>query len=253
MEFAADVRPTCGFNDTAGFVQPIESRKGIGLQRAAERGQMSGRMFRLAIGRVGKPNRRRVRASRRPIVTHIGPQTTGLCFAVSWSQHRNRYVIGVEFRRIEHVLTDRIDQGLQYPARTADPTRQRRAIQFHACTGVDPGLPIQRQMIRILSHDHVRQQTGPSQSVVNRAIRSRFLHDRVTLCTSQLRPHCTSHFETPWHELQRFRNIVAQGTERATAVGTCTVFGLKRFGFARQIGRQRAACRLRARRRATTG
>jgi four helix bundle protein len=60
---------------------------------------MIGRMLRLA---VCKPHCRRVGTPTRPIIPHIGPQTSYLGFSVSRRQYGNRYVIGMKLRRIEH-------------------------------------------------------------------------------------------------------------------------------------------------------
>lgn len=43
-----------------------------------------------------------------------------------------------------------IDQWLQQPANLVDPVGHHRAIEIDAVTGVDLGLAVQRQVIRVL-------------------------------------------------------------------------------------------------------
>src|SRR5262249_1828738 len=113
MELAPHVGPACDLGDATGLIQPIEPGERIRLQPASERGQVIGGMLRLAIWRVSKPHGRRFAAARWPIVTNISPQTSGLGFPVSRSQYRNRYVVRVDFRRIQYVFSNCVHQWLQ--------------------------------------------------------------------------------------------------------------------------------------------
>ena len=51
-----------------------------------------------------------------------------------------------------------LDQRLQQLAALADPVGERGAIQIDAFAGVDLALPVQRQVIGILGHQHMREQ-----------------------------------------------------------------------------------------------
>ena len=98
VELSAHVRPAGRFLNASCFVDLIETRVAIGLQRAREAAQVRFRMLALAIRRVGEPHRWRRRVSRGPIIAHVGPQPPGFCFAVARRQHRNRRVIGMQLR-----------------------------------------------------------------------------------------------------------------------------------------------------------
>ena len=109
VEVTPHVRPArCVLNATI-FIELIESRIGIRLQRAAKLFQMLRGMFAFAIGRVGEPNGGRGGVARRTIIANIRPQSPCLGLALARSQHRHRRVIGVQFAGGHHVATQRID------------------------------------------------------------------------------------------------------------------------------------------------
>ena len=105
VELAPHVRPARGLMNAAIFVELIEARVGIGLQRAAKLLQMLRGMLALAIRRVGKPHGGRGGVARRTIIANVGPQAPGLRLALARSQHRHRRVIGVQLTRGHHVPT----------------------------------------------------------------------------------------------------------------------------------------------------
>ena len=75
-------------------------------------------------------------------------------------------------------------------------------------------------MIRVLRHQHVRQQTRSRQPARDRPARRRCLHDALARRAAQLRPHMPDHLEARRHVLQHLGNIFAQRTQRAAAIGT---------------------------------
>ena len=89
----------------------------------------------LAVGRVGKPNRRRRRrVTNWPVISHIGPQARRLGFDVAGRQNRDRGVVGMQFRYRQHVTPNGVDEWSQQRAGFADPTRQQRAIKVVTAT-----------------------------------------------------------------------------------------------------------------------
>ncbi len=64
-------------------------------------------------------------------------------------------------------------QGFQQSAGAAHPVRQRRTFQFHTFAGIHLRLAIQRLMIAVLRHQHMRQQTRSGQAALDRAARRR--------------------------------------------------------------------------------
>ena len=154
-------------------------------------------MFALAIGRVGKPHRRCRPLARRPIIANIGPQPSGLRLAVARRQHRYRGVIGVQLAcrpsrndgalRPAGPATD--CSHLPSPPASIVPVRRPSRAYISA-------LAIEREMIGILRHQNVRQQTGTGQPTRNRPAGSRCLHDLLAMRAAQLRAHMANHLET---------------------------------------------------------
>ncbi len=202
------------------------------------------RVIALAVGRVGKPHRRRRRVARRTIVPHVGPQA-----APSWSCRCPEPAPAPACRRraacsAQHIAPDRFHQRRQHAARAADPIGQRRAVQIDAFPLVDLRLPVQRQVIGILRHQHMRQQPRSGQATIDRAARRRLLHDAVAAAAAQLRPHLADHLEVRRHVLEHLGDVFAELPQRAAAIGAG--FLLRRDGsdFARQVLGQRPPRRL---------
>ena len=95
VKLSAHVRPAGRFLNASCFVDLIEPRVAISLQRSRELAQVCLRMFAFAIRRVGEPHCCWCRVSCGTIIANVGPQPAGFCFAVAWRQHRNRRVIRV--------------------------------------------------------------------------------------------------------------------------------------------------------------
>src|ERR1700740_2283009 len=90
VKLPAHMRPTRGFLNASAFVDLLEPRVCIGLQRPAELLQMRSGMFALAVRRVGEPHRSWRRISSGPIVSYVRPQSSGFCLSQTRRQHRNR-------------------------------------------------------------------------------------------------------------------------------------------------------------------
>ena len=150
---------------------------------------MLARMFALAILGISEPHRRCGLAAGRPIVPHIGPQPGRFGFALAGSQHRDRRIIGVYFRPCHDVPSDLIDQRREQLTGRAYPSGQSRTAKVYSFPGIDLRLPIQRQVICELRHQHMRQQTGAGQALIDRPRRSRRLDHLFTGRAGKLRPH----------------------------------------------------------------
>ena len=57
----------------------------------------------------------------------------------------------------QQLCTQRVDQRLQFDAAATNPARQGRARQMQTGTRKDLFLAIQRQVIRVLRDQHLRQ------------------------------------------------------------------------------------------------
>src|SRR5262249_46977490 len=79
-ELAPPVRPARCFHDrprlAASLVEPVEPRISIGLHQPGIARQMLLRVLATAITRIEERSRRRLRPRERPVIAHIGPQST---------------------------------------------------------------------------------------------------------------------------------------------------------------------------------
>ncbi|MNG17751.1 hypothetical protein D3C84_1017620 [compost metagenome] len=114
-------------------------------------------MLSLAIRRVSKPYRRRRRVACGSVIAHIRPQACRFGFAGARCECANRRVIGVDFMTTHNMAVEGVDQRPEQLAALADPVGQGRALQIHALTGVDLGLPIQRKVINEFGDQHMGQ------------------------------------------------------------------------------------------------
>src|SRR5579859_5673798 len=95
VKLPAHVSPAGSFLDATVTVEVVESGIAIGLQDAVEAAQVLAWMFASAIRGEAEPHRRWCLVARRPVIAHIGPQTSGFGLPRSGSQHRKRRVVGV--------------------------------------------------------------------------------------------------------------------------------------------------------------
>ncbi len=120
----------------------------------------------------------------------------------------------------KHVVAHSGYQRSQQLAGRANPAGQRGAIQIDAFAGVDFGLPVERLVVGVLRHQHMRQQPGSGKPSVDGPRRCRRMHDPVAGIAAQLRAHMAKHLEARPNILQHLGNIFAQLAEPAAAVGT---------------------------------
>ena len=113
VELAACMRPASDFINGAIAVQMMEPCIGVRLKAAPEVLQMLLRMLAFAILRVREPDSGRGIFTGRPVVTHVGPETSSLGLATARRKHRHRCIVGVKLGSCEHMLLNRIDQRSQ--------------------------------------------------------------------------------------------------------------------------------------------
>src|SRR5215472_10033641 len=103
IKFASNMGPTCSFLNPAILIKMMETSVRIRLQNPREAAQMLLGMFSAMIGRVGKPHCRWRGVMGRTVITHIGPEASGLCLALPRSQHWYGRIIGVKFVGCHHM------------------------------------------------------------------------------------------------------------------------------------------------------
>ena len=130
----------------------------IRLQDAVERCQMRTRMLTFPVGAVAIQHRRRRLAAERPVIARVAPQPTCLGLAAAGIQYRHRGIVAMHPFRRHDMPANRLDQWAHQPRCLSNPVGHGRAVQFDPGAGVDLGLPIQRQVVAIFRHQHVRQE-----------------------------------------------------------------------------------------------
>src|SRR5438876_535333 len=204
------------------IVEAVEAGIAVGLQDAAEAVQVLTRMLTLAIRGVAKPYRRRIGAARGSIITHVDPQPPLLGLASARCQHRHRAIVDVELLGREHVPAQRLNEWLHQGTGRPDPLGECRAIQLDAVSGIDLALAIKRQMIAILGHQHVCQESGTCHTARDGARGCWRLDDLLTAGAAVLGPHMPDHLPVLRHVLEHLGDILTERAQHPAALRTAT-------------------------------
>jgi hypothetical protein len=137
---------------------------------------------------------------------------------------------------------DGLDQGREQKGHPADPVGHHRAIDLDPGPGIDVALPMQRQMIAVLRHQHMGEQGRAWTAPFDRQRRHRRLHDRLASATAQLRPDVHHPFEERRHVFQHLALILADPAEHRPAAARAGTGRGMHHVLARQMIGQRLAC-----------
>jgi tetratricopeptide (TPR) repeat protein len=138
------------------IVERIEPRLGVGLKDPRIAGKMLLRMNAGAIPRIEEHGRRRCSPAKGTVITHIGPNPSGV--ALRFRQHRNRGVVAMKALSGEHMRLDEFMERHQRRRAGADMIRHGRHRQLHSLARLLFALPVERLMIGVFLHQHHRQQ-----------------------------------------------------------------------------------------------
>ena len=119
--------------------------------------------------------------------------------------------------RRHDMRADRIDQETHQPRRLPDPVRQGRAVEVDPVAGVDLSLAIQREMIAVFRHQHMRQKPGTGHATMDWQARCGRLRDPFAAPARQLRPHMPDDAERARHVVQHLGDVLAERAERTAA------------------------------------
>jgi hypothetical protein len=120
-----------------------------------------------------------------------------------------------------------IAQGAQIPGRPADPVGQGGSIELDALPGVDLRLPVERQVIGVLGHQHLGDQRLGRNAAFDDPRRCRSLHDRALARTAAVaRPAGDQDAEGGRHDIEALGHILADLVERAAAAGAGLVLDI---------------------------
>ncbi|MCY1456880.1 hypothetical protein D9M71_741290 [compost metagenome] len=124
VKFAPGMSPAGGFLNSARGIELSKTGIAVSLQDPAEALEMSTGMLPLAIRRVGKPDRRRCRVTRRSVVSHVCPEASRFGFAIARRKYTYRRVVGMDFMAAHDMTLKRVDQWPEQLAALADPVGQ---------------------------------------------------------------------------------------------------------------------------------
>ncbi len=233
-ELAPGMRHAGGFDHAAIAVEAGIPGISVRLEDAAEVPQMLPWVLSLAVRRIPVERCRRSRPGEWPVVANIGPKPRRAGPAETRLQHRHHGVVSMHALACHHMPGQRIDQWPHQSRRLTYHVSQRRAGQVDVLACVDLGLPMQRQMVAVFGHQHMREQAGAGTAAADRQARCGGLGDRLAGPAGQLRPHTVDHPERAWHVVQDLGHILAELAQRTAAGWAGT-----RCGVLHDIARQR--------------
>ncbi len=111
----------------------------------------------------------------------VSPEVGAMCAALAGLEHLHGCLVGVEDCALEHLVLQCIDQRLQAHAADADPLRQRGARNRQTRPSKDALLTVERQMICVLGHQHMREQACGGDALVDHMRIHGHLRDRLAL------------------------------------------------------------------------
>ena len=97
----------------------------------------------------------------------VSPDVSLVGFLLAWSQHADRRFVRMQNAVSQQGVSQLIHQGLQLHAAGTHLFGQCGARDFEAGTAEDAFLTVQRQMVRVLRHQHLSQQTRSRDALVD--------------------------------------------------------------------------------------
>ena len=128
----------------------------------------------------------------------------------------------------------------QMPGGPSDPVGQGRAIQADALPGIDLSLPVERQMISIFRHQHLRDQRVGGQPALDHARRSGRLHHSLAGAAGVFGSTHDQHAQLRRHDIEPLGDILADAVQGVAAAGTGRILDVDDRLHPRQMGRQRS-------------
>ena len=160
--------------------------------------------------------------------------------AVTRLEHGHRRLVGVQHRVAAQLCAECIHQRLQLRPALAHPLRQSRARDQHPCTLEDALLTVQRQVVHKLGHQHMGQQPGRGDALVDDVRCYWRLYELLALGARPLASYVALYREHAGLVVQLLGHVLTD-TLHLTATAAHRAVGLVGDLYARQVGRQRFA------------
>ena len=141
---------------------------------------------------------------------------------------------------LQQLRLHRVHQWLQSNAALTDPGSERRARDRQSGAAEDRFLAVQRQMIGMLGHHHLGQQSRRRDALVDDLCRHGSLYQGAAMRAGPLAAHVALDREHAWRVVELLADVFADALDRA-ATRAGGVLGLVVALDARQMGRQRCA------------
>lgn len=117
----------------------------------------------------------------------------------------------------QHLGRQCVDERLQLCAAFADPLRERRAGDGQASALEDALLSVERQVIEVLGDQHLGQQPGRGDALVDDVRRDRRLQELLAARACPLASHMAFDGEDAWLVIQLLRDVLADPLHLAAA------------------------------------
>ena len=145
----------------------------------------------------------------------VGAMRAGLVLSVL--EHLYRGLVGVQDVALHQLGLQGIDQRLQLLAALAHPVTERGDGQRHTLPGVDALQAVQGQVIAELGHQHMGQQPGGDDALVDDVRRHLLLGDALALAEQPAAPQVVLDREDAWHVCKFLSGVLADAFEPAAA------------------------------------
>lgn len=173
----------------------------------------------------------------------VSPQIGAVGLALSWLEHLHRRLVGVHHPVLQDVCFQGVHQRLELHPTTAHPRPQRRAWNGQTGTAKDGLLPVQRQVVGELCHQHLSQQPCGRDAFVDDVRRHGGLYQGLALSTRPIATHVALYTEDTRLVVQLLGHILPNASHLAATTAGGDVWLVADFD-AWQVRWQRLALRL---------
>jgi hypothetical protein len=147
----------------------------------------------------------------------VGPQVSAMRLAGAGLEHRYRRLVGMQHAMSQDGFLERVDQGLQAYAAGSDPCSERRARNGQAGALEDGFLAVQRKVVSVLGHHHLRQEAGGGDALVDHLGGHRRLDQRLALRAGPLASNMPLDGEHAGNVVELLGHVLADALEGAAA------------------------------------
>src|SRR3954453_3479097 len=241
----AQMAPAEGERDRAAPAlvgKPAEAAIAVHLQGAAEPGQVGRRPGRLAVAGIDIGHGRRPMSERGTVVGRVAPEPALARSAEAALQGGQWRVIGEHPGMPDHMVEDEIAQRPQPLAGLADPVAQGGAVELDALPGEDLALPVERDAVAVLGHQHLDQQRLSGQAAGDDARRRRLLVNALLTAPAGIAgPDGHQHPELGRHDVEPLAPVLADPPHLLVATWAMAVGKVQHLLDPLQVRRQVAA------------